>query len=174
MGGGSGSRPAGLVITFAGVTKRYPDGTTAVDHLDLHIEPDSCTVFVGPSGCGKTTSMRMINRMLTPTSGTITVGGRDIANVDQVKLRLGIGYVIQNGGLLPHRTVVDNVATVPVLRGASRRTARRTALDFLERVGLDLSLATRYPGHPSGGQHHRFALALALASDPPILLMDEP
>ncbi len=116
------------MITFEGVTKQYPDGTTAVDRLDLTIEAESFTVFVGPSGCGKTTSMRMINRMITPTSGKIFVDGRDIAQTDAVKLRLGIGYVIQNAGLLPHRTVIDNVATVPVLRGESRRAARKAAL----------------------------------------------
>jgi osmoprotectant transport system ATP-binding protein len=162
------------VIEFAHVTKQYPDGTTAVDDLDLRIDAGSFTVFVGPSGCGKTTSMRMINRMITPTSGTILVDGRDISTLDAVQLRLGMGYVIQNAGLLPHRTVVDNVATVPVLRGDSRRAARRAALDVLERVGLDLSLATRYPAQLSGGQQQRVGVARALAADPPILLMDEP
>jgi len=162
------------VITFSGVTKQYPDGTTAVDGLDLEIDAESFTVFVGPSGCGKTTSMRMINRMITPTAGTITVDGRDIAQTDAVKLRLGIGYVIQSAGLLPHRTVVDNVATVPVLRGDSRRNARKAALAVLERVGLDPALASRYPGQLSGGQQQRVGVARALAADPPILLMDEP
>ena len=162
------------MITFSGVTKQYPDGTTAVDNLDLEIDAESFTVFVGPSGCGKTTSMRMINRMITPTAGTITVDGRDIAQTDAVKLRLGIGYVIQSAGLLPHRTVVDNVATVPVLRGDSRRNARKAALAVLERVGLDPALASRYPGQLSGGQQQRVGVARALAADPPILLMDEP
>ncbi|MHA4848846.1 ABC transporter ATP-binding protein [Rhodococcus sp. MSC1_016] len=162
------------MITFSGVTKRYPDGTTAVDNLDLHIDAESFTVFVGPSGCGKTTSMRMINRMIAPTAGTISVDGRDIASTDAVKLRLGIGYVIQSAGLLPHRTVIDNVATVPVLRGDSRRAARMAALSVLERVGLDPALAGRYPGQLSGGQQQRVGVARALAADPPILLMDEP
>jgi osmoprotectant transport system ATP-binding protein len=162
------------VISFEGVTKQYPDGTLAVDSLDLRIEDRSFTVFVGPSGCGKTTSMRMINRMIEPTSGTISVDGRDISTVDAVKLRLGIGYVIQSAGLLPHRTVVDNVATVPVLTGRSRKEARRDAMEVLERVGLDLSLATRYPAQLSGGQQQRVGVARALAADPPILLMDEP
>ncbi|MGB6275201.1 MAG: ATP-binding cassette domain-containing protein, partial [Rhodococcus sp. (in: high G+C Gram-positive bacteria)] len=133
------------MITFEHVNKTYPDNTTAVDSLDLVIEPHSFTVFVGPSGCGKTTSMRMINRMITPTSGVITVDGRNIADTDAVKLRRGIGYVIQSAGLLPHRTVVDNVATVPVLNGESRRAARKAALDVLERVGLDPAFASRYP-----------------------------
>ncbi|MGB3769620.1 MAG: ATP-binding cassette domain-containing protein [Rhodococcus sp. (in: high G+C Gram-positive bacteria)] len=162
------------MISFEGVTKQYPDGTTAVDSLDLLIKDHSFTVFVGPSGCGKTTSMRMINRMIEPTSGTITVDGRDISTVDAVKLRLGIGYVIQSAGLLPHRTVVDNVATVPVLTGRNRKQARREAMEILERVGLDLSLATRYPAQLSGGQQQRVGVARALAADPPILLMDEP
>ncbi|MFJ1457789.1 ATP-binding cassette domain-containing protein [Nocardia sp. N2S4-5] len=161
-------------IEFRGVTKTYPDGTTAVTGLDLRIDAGSFTVFVGPSGCGKTTSMRMINRMITPTAGTITVAGEDISTVNPVRLRLGIGYVIQSGGLLPHRTVLDNVATVPVLRGHTRRAARRAALEVLDRVGLDRVLAQRYPAQLSGGQQQRVGVARALAADPPILLMDEP
>ena len=137
--------------------------------------PDgTLTVFVGPSGCGKTTSMRMINRMIEPTSGTLTVNGDDVTKVDPVKLRLGIGYVIQSAGLMPHQRVVDNVATVPVLRGESRRAARKAALGVLERVGLDPKLANRYPAQLSGGQQQRVGVARALAADPPILLMDEP
>lgn len=162
------------MITFSGVTKRYPDGTVAVDDLSLEVPDGSLTVFVGPSGCGKTTSMRMINRMVEPTSGTVTVDGRNIADVDPVKLRLGIGYVIQSGGLMPHQRVIDNVATVPVLRGQSRRAARRAAYEVLERVGLDPKLAERYPAQLSGGQQQRVGVARALAADPPILLMDEP
>ncbi|TFI40842.1 ATP-binding cassette domain-containing protein [Rhodococcus sp. 1R11] len=162
------------MITFENITKTYPDGTTAVDSLDLVIQPHSFTVFVGPSGCGKTTSMRMINRMIAPTSGVITVDGRNIADADAVKLRRGIGYVIQSAGLLPHRSVVDNVATVPVLNGQSRRAARKAALEVLERVGLDPALASRYPAQLSGGQQQRVGVARALAADPPILLMDEP
>ncbi|MBB4853774.1 osmoprotectant transport system ATP-binding protein [Mycobacteroides chelonae] len=162
------------MITFENVTKRYPDGTTAVDDLNMHVDKGSFTVFVGPSGCGKTTSMRMINRMTDPTSGVLTVDGADVRTVNPVKLRLGIGYVIQNAGLMPHQRVVDNVATVPVLRGESRRTARKAALEVLERVGLDSKLATRYPAQLSGGQQQRVGVAWALAADPPILLMDEP
>ena len=162
------------MITFTGVTKRYPDGTIAVDDLSLEVPAGSLTVFVGPSGCGKTTSMRMINRMIDPTSGTVTVDGRDISTVDPVKLRLGIGYVIQSGGLMPHQRVIDNVACVPVLKGQSRRAARRAAYEVLERVGLDPALAQRYPAQLSGGQQQRVGVARALAADPPILLMDEP
>jgi osmoprotectant transport system ATP-binding protein len=162
------------MINFDGVTKQYPDGTVAVDDLTLEVPDGSLTVFVGPSGCGKTTSMRMINRMIEPTSGTLTVNGDDVTKVDAVKLRLGIGYVIQSAGLMPHQRVVDNVATVPVLRGESRRTARKAALGVLERVGLDPKLANRFPAQLSGGQQQRVGVARALAADPPILLMDEP
>jgi len=118
--------------------------------------------------------MRMINRMIEPSSGTITVDGRDIADVNPVKLRLGIGYVIQSGGLMPHQRVIDNVATVPVLKGQSRRAARTAAYEVLERVGLDPKLGDRYPAQLSGGQQQRVGVARALAADPPILLMDEP
>ncbi|MFN6548924.1 ABC transporter ATP-binding protein [Mycolicibacterium septicum] len=162
------------MITFENVTKQYPDGTVAVDNLNLQVPQGTLTVFVGPSGCGKTTSMRMINRMIDPTSGTLTVNGEDISTVDPVKLRLGIGYVIQSAGLMPHLRVVDNVATVPVLRGESRRSARKAAIGVMERVGLDPKLADRYPAQLSGGQQQRVGVARALAADPPILLMDEP
>ncbi len=162
------------MISFDAVTKRYPDGTVAVDDLTLDVPDGTLAVFVGPSGCGKTTSMRMINRMIDPTSGTLTVDGEDVTKVDPVKLRLGIGYVIQSAGLMPHLKVVDNVATVPVLKGESRRTARVKALGVMERVGLDPKLANRYPAQLSGGQQQRVGVARALAADPPILLMDEP
>ena len=162
------------MITFEGVTKKYPDGTVAVDDLTLEVPDGTLAVFVGPSGCGKTTSMRMINRMIDPTSGVLTVDGKDVTKVDAVKLRLGIGYVIQSAGLMPHLRVVDNVATVPVLKGESRRAARKAALGVMERVGLDPKLADRYPAQLSGGQQQRVGVARALAADPPILLMDEP
>jgi osmoprotectant transport system ATP-binding protein len=162
------------MITFADVTKQYPDGTVAVDNLNLEVPEGTLTAFVGPSGCGKTTSMRMVNRMIDPTSGTLTVNGEDVTKVDPVKLRLGIGYVIQSAGLMPHLRVVDNVATVPVLRGESRRSARKAAIGVMERVGLDPKLADRYPAQLSGGQQQRVGVARALAADPPILLMDEP
>ncbi|WBP92826.1 ABC transporter ATP-binding protein [Mycolicibacterium neoaurum] len=162
------------MITFTSVTKTYADGTVAVDDLTLDIPEGTLAAFVGPSGCGKTTSMRMINRMIDPTSGTLTVNGEDVTKVDPVKLRLGIGYVIQSAGLMPHQRVVDNVACVPVLKGQSRREARKAALGVLERVGLDPTLAQRYPAQLSGGQQQRVGVARALAADPPILLMDEP
>jgi osmoprotectant transport system ATP-binding protein len=162
------------LISFENVYKVYADGTVAVDNLSLEVPEGTLTVFVGPSGCGKTTSMRMINRMVEPTSGTVKVDGADVAGVDPVRLRLGIGYVIQGAGLMPHQRVIDNVATVPVLKGQSRRAARTAAYDVLERVGLDARLASRYPAQLSGGEQQRVGVARALAADPPILLMDEP
>ena len=111
------------MISFHNVHKVYADGTVAVDRLNLEVPRGTLTVFVGPSGCGKTTLMRMINRMAEPTSGTVKVDGADVAGVDPVRLRLGIGYVIQGAGLMPHQRVIDNVATVPVLKGQSRRVS---------------------------------------------------
>jgi osmoprotectant transport system ATP-binding protein len=162
------------VIIFDDVSKVFADGTTAVDQLNLEIPDGKLTVFVGSSGSGKTTALRMINRMVEPTSGTITVNGSDVARVDPVKLRLGMGYVIQHAGLMPHQRVIDNVATVPVLKGQSRKSARRAAYAVLERVGLNPEIATRYPAQLSGGEQQRIGVARALAADPPILLMDEP
>jgi len=127
------------MITFENVTKKYPDGTVAVDDLTLEVPEGTLTVFVGPSGCGKTTSMRMINRMIEATSGTLTVDGADVTKVDPVKLRLGIGYVIQSAGLMPHQRVIDNVATVPVLKGESRRAARN---DGEEATSVSASAST--------------------------------
>jgi osmoprotectant transport system ATP-binding protein len=162
------------LIIFDKVSKTFADGTTAVDQLSLVVRNGRLTVFVGSSGSGKTTALRMINRMIEPTSGTITVDGADVSTVDPVKLRLGIGYVIQHAGLMPHQRVIDNVATVPVLKGQPRRAARKAAYEVLERVGLDTKLATRYPAQLSGGEQQRVGVARALAADPPILLMDEP
>jgi osmoprotectant transport system ATP-binding protein len=162
------------MIVFDNVTKLFHGGNTAVDNLSLEIQDGELTVFVGSSGSGKTTALRMINRMIEPTSGTVTVDGKDVSTVDPVKLRLGIGYVIQHAGLMPHQRVIDNVATVPVLRGQPRRAARKAAYEVLERVGLDAKLATRYPAQLSGGEQQRVGVARALAADPPILLMDEP
>ncbi|MFC7327763.1 ABC transporter ATP-binding protein [Marinactinospora rubrisoli] len=162
------------MITFDGVTKRYPDGTVAVDQLDLEIPAGRTTVLVGPSGCGKTTSLRMINRMVEPNSGQIRVDGRDVREQDPAELRRSIGYVIQQAGLFPHRTVADNIATVPYLLGWDRRRARRRSQELMELVGLDPDQAGRYPHQLSGGQQQRVGVARALAADPPVLLMDEP
>ena len=162
------------MIEFRGVTKRYPDGTVAVDDLDLTIDAGKITVFVGPSGCGKTTSLRMINRMIEPSGGEILVEGQDIMAGDAAQLRRGIGYVIQQAGLFPHRTIVDNIATVPLLLGWSKAKARKRATELMETVGLAPEMAKRYPTQLSGGQQQRVGVARALAADPPILLMDEP
>jgi osmoprotectant transport system ATP-binding protein len=131
-------------------------------------------VFVGSSGCGKTTILRMINRMIEPTSGQILIDGDDIADRDAVKLRRSIGYVMQQSGLLPHRKIVENVATVPLLTGVPKKKAYADALELLATVGLDPALANRYPAQLSGGQQQRVGVARALAVDPNILLMDEP
>jgi len=162
------------LIKFDGVTKRYADGTVAVDDLSLEIPTGQITVLVGPSGCGKTTSLRMINRMIEPTGGTITIDREDIRSKDPAELRRGIGYVIQHAGLFPHRTIVDNIATVPYLLGWDKKKARAMAVELMERVGLDTKMAKRYPFQLSGGQQQRVGVARALAADPPIMLMDEP
>jgi osmoprotectant transport system ATP-binding protein len=162
------------LITFERVTKRYPDGTTAVDALDLEVPAGMTMVLVGPSGCGKTTSLRMINRLVEPTEGRVLLDGRDVADAGPARLRRRIGYVIQQTGLFPHRTVEDNIATVPVLNGWSRAKARGRAGELLDLVGLDSGLAKRYPHQLSGGQQQRVGVARALAADPPVLLMDEP
>ena len=162
------------MIAFEGVSKSYADGTVAVDGLDLVAPSGETTVLVGPSGCGKTTSLRMVNRMIEPTAGRITIDGKDTAGLDPAQLRRGIGYVIQAAGLFPHRTVADNIATVPRLLGWDRRRARARSMELLERVGLDPAYAGRYPHQLSGGQQQRVGVARALAADPPVMLMDEP
>jgi osmoprotectant transport system ATP-binding protein len=162
------------MIEFTSVTKQYPDGTLAVDDFSLVIPSRQTTVFVGSSGCGKTTVLRMINRMVDPTSGSIEIDGDEIGGLEPVGLRRSIGYVMQNSGLLPHRRVVDNIATVPVLKGVSKKEARSRALELMDTVGLDRSLADRWPSQLSGGQQQRVGVARGLAVDPNILLMDEP
>ena len=163
-----------MAIEFRSVTKRFADGTVAVDDFSLVLPAHKTTVFVGSSGCGKTTLLRMINRLVEPTSGEITIDDEPIRDRDPVQLRRGIGYVLQNAGLLPHFTVIDNVATVPVLRGVPKKQARARALELLDIVGLDRPLADRYPRQLSGGQQQRVGVARGLAADPNILLMDEP
>ncbi len=162
------------MIEFRSVSKRFPDGTVAVERFSLVIPSRTTTVLVGSSGSGKTTLLRMINRMVEPTSGAIEIDGSDIGDRDPVRLRRSIGYVMQNSGLLPHLKVIDNVATVPVLTGVPRARARAQALELLVVVGLDPALADRYPAQLSGGQQQRVGVARGLAADPNILLMDEP
>ena len=162
------------VITFEAVSKVFPDGTTAVDNLDLVLPTGKITCFVGPSGCGKTTSLRMINRMIEPTSGRILVDDEPIAAQDAAELRRRMGYVIQHAGLFPHRTILDNIATVPFLVGTNKKQARKVAAELMERVGLPEGMAKRYPAQLSGGQQQRVGVARALAADPPVMLMDEP
>jgi osmoprotectant transport system ATP-binding protein len=162
------------MIVFDGVTKRYPDGTVAVDDLSLVAPTGKITVLVGPSGCGKTTSLRMVNRMIEPTAGAITLDGRDTARMKDSELRRGMGYVIQHAGLFPHRTVLENVGTVPRLLGWDRKKTDTRARELLERVGLPESFSSRYPSQLSGGQQQRVGVARALAADPPVMLMDEP
>ncbi|BDZ46604.1 ABC transporter ATP-binding protein [Naasia aerilata] len=163
-----------MSIEFRGVGKTFPDGTTAVGEFSLTIPSRTTTVLVGSSGCGKTTLLRMVNRMVDPTAGSILIDDEDISRTDPVALRRRIGYVLQNSGLLPHRRVADNIATVPRLNGVAKAPARERALELMDTVGLDRSLADRYPSQLSGGQQQRVGVARALAADPNILLMDEP
>ncbi|TWG96463.1 osmoprotectant transport system ATP-binding protein [Nocardioides sp. J9] len=161
-------------IEFRGVSKTYPDGTVAVAEFSCEVPSHRTLALVGTSGSGKTTLMRMVNRMIDPTTGTVLIDGKDVRSLEKVALRRSIGYVPQAGGLLPHRRVIDNVATVPVLNGVAKAAARETADGLLAKVGLDPALGRRFPGQLSGGQQQRVAVARALAADPNILLMDEP
>lgn len=167
---------SGVEIVLDGVTKHYPgQRDPAVDRVSLTIPAGEIVVLVGPSGCGKTTTMRMINRLIEPTSGTITIGGRDVTGVNPDQLRRGIGYSIQQAGLFPHLTVAKNVATVPGLIGWDRKRVATRTDEMLELVGLDPdTYRHRYPRQLSGGQQQRVGVARALAADPPVLLMDEP
>jgi osmoprotectant transport system ATP-binding protein len=162
------------MIRLESVTKRFADGTVAVDDLSLEAPEGKITVLVGPSGCGKTTSLRMINRMVEPTSGRIMINGEDAMAKKPAQLRRSIGYVIQHAGLFPHRTVLANVTTVPTLLKWDKARARERAMEVLELVGLGGDFAQRYPGQLSGGQQQRVGVARALAGDPEVMLMDEP
>jgi osmoprotectant transport system ATP-binding protein len=163
------------VITLDGVTKRYGADSVAVDHLDLTVADGEVCVLVGPSGCGKTTTLRMINRLIEPTSGRILIDGQDVLRINPVHLRRSIGYVIQQGGLFPHRRVADNVATVPRLLGWSKARVHDRVDELLDLVGLDPDrYRRRFPYELSGGERQRVGVARALGGDPPILLMDEP
>jgi osmoprotectant transport system ATP-binding protein len=163
------------MIDLSHVRKVFPGSTTAaVGDLSFEVPEGEIATLIGPSGCGKSTTLRMINRLIEPTSGTIEVNGRDIALQKPHELRLGMGYVIQQIGLFPHRTVAQNVATVPELLGWDRARTRARVGELLELVGLEPALADRYPAELSGGQQQRAGVARALAADPPVLLMDEP
>ncbi|MCZ2830055.1 ATP-binding cassette domain-containing protein [Modestobacter sp. VKM Ac-2986] len=162
-------------IRLEGVSKTYPDGSVGVRALDLTFAAGELTVLVGPSGCGKTTTMKMINRIIEPTTGRILLGEDDVTRVDPVELRRRIGYVIQNVGLFPHQTVRRNVGTVPRLLGWDKRRTADRVEELLELVGLDpATFGDRYPHQLSGGQRQRAGVARALAADPAVLLMDEP
>jgi osmoprotectant transport system ATP-binding protein len=172
---GPSASPQAAPLEFRDATKRYPDSDRpALDHLSLDVAAGEICVLVGPSGCGKTTAMRLVNRMNELTEGDILVGGRSIRERDEVELRRDIGYVIQNVGLFPHRSIGENIATVPNLLGWDKRRTEKRVAELLELIGLEPDMADRYPAQLSGGQRQRVGVARALACDPPLMLMDEP
>ncbi|TDF89736.1 ABC transporter ATP-binding protein [Paenibacillus piri] len=163
------------MIQFINVTKRYNDGTTALKGIDLEIKAGELITLIGPSGCGKTTTMKMINRLVEPTSGQILIDGKDISRTNPVELRRNIGYVIQHIGLFPHMTIKENVAVVPRLKGINRTSYEQKIDELMEMVGLNpIQYRDRYPAELSGGQQQRIGVIRALAAEPSIILMDEP
>jgi osmoprotectant transport system ATP-binding protein len=173
--GSDGAGAEALAVRFEHVSKRYPGSERAAIHdLTLEVPVGEICVFVGPSGSGKTTAMRMVNRMVEITEGDILVGDRSVRDRSPAELRRHIGYVIQQTGLFPHRTVADNIATVPHLLGwGTERTARRVE-ELISLIGLEPGLRDRFPSQLSGGQQQRVGVARALAADPGLMLMDEP
>ncbi|SDL28662.1 osmoprotectant transport system ATP-binding protein [Lentzea albidocapillata subsp. violacea] len=166
----------GIEIRLDHVTKRYAgQKAAAVDDFSMVVPAGEIVVFVGPSGCGKTTTMRMINRLIEPTSGTITIGGEDALRIDPDDLRRRVGYAIQQAGLFPHFTVAQNIGIVPGLLGWAKKKTSDRVDEMMDLVGLDPGeFAGRFPRQLSGGQQQRVGVARALAADPPVLLMDEP
>jgi osmoprotectant transport system ATP-binding protein len=162
------------VIRLDAVHKQFPNGTVAVRELSLEVADGETVALVGPSGCGKTTLLRMINRLIEPTSGRIFLDDEDVTRADPVQLRRRIGYVIQHVGLFPHQTIAQNIATVPRLLGWDKSESEARTEELLALVGLDPEYRDRYPSQLSGGQQQRVGVARALAADPPVLLMDEP
>ncbi|WP_426518011.1 ABC transporter ATP-binding protein [Diaminobutyricibacter sp. McL0618] len=167
---------AGVSIELDSVTKRYPgQPAPAVENFSMNIRPGELIIFVGPSGCGKTTTMKMINRIIEPTSGSIRIDGKDVLSLDPNQLRRHIGYVIQQIGLFPHRTIAENIGTVPKMLGWSKGKVAERVDELLRTVQLDPAVfANRYPRQLSGGQQQRAGVARALAANPPVMLMDEP
>lgn len=166
----------GATIELTNVSKVYPNQPEpAVENFNMTINPGELVMLVGPSGCGKTTTMKMINRIIEPSSGSIKIDGQDILTLDQNQLRRNIGYVIQQIGLFPHMTIAENVSVVPNLLGWSKEKTKQRVAELLELVELDPAVfAGRYPKQLSGGQQQRVGVARALAADPPVMLMDEP
>jgi len=163
------------MIQLISASKIYPDGHRALVEVDLVVETGTTLALLGTSGCGKTTTLRLINRLIEPTSGEVRVDGRNVSEVDPIELRRGIGYVVQEAGLFPHMTAAENAETVPKLLGWPADQRRERSAELFALVGLDFSVhADRYPSQLSGGQRQRVGLARALAADPPIVLMDEP
>lgn len=164
----------GATVELRNVSKVYAGGTAALTDLSLMVPAGSICAIVGPSGCGKTTALKVVNRLVGPTEGSILIDGRDVTAVDAVTLRRGIGYVIQQVGLFPHRTVEQNISTVPELLGWPRARIRTRVAGLLELIGLEARYASRYPSELSGGERQRVGVARALAAEPPVMLMDEP